>query len=561
MRPTSNSRIGGSGSAAPAFRSGGACRSFATQPIARPSSSSMSNRGGRRPDGLTLTPSEMAAEAMGQAAEPIQHVTASAATTASAWVRAQAPSHQAGSYTPAWHGRTTSGSIGAGAALLASTTADLRDLSMQQRPNQLPPSEPDASRPRAAAAPVLGTSATAAATAGATSAAAAAPTRSYSRQVGKGAFATVRLELIDDGTQVAIKTYEHKVESGAHRDERQAMHEMHMANEVRLVGKLHHPHLICPTAVKVGTVRTELTMEYAPHGTLESYAKQKGPRGVSEFDGRRLFRQIVSAIAYLHGVRVVHRDIKLDNVVLDARWDARLIDFGGAQQIGKGERLSVLQGTPGYMAPEVLTVAQTKTGDVDAMAADMWSAGVTLFCLFNAAEIPFTGKDIQELIRNVRAQPTPPLSHASRGCAQLIEKLLTKSPTARLTAALAMQHDWLDEGRYAAKQQHAQQPPIPHGALPAASDARSSSKPAPPLGHGARVGHGFPRGPSRPATPGYATGALGQGAPARCGGAAAGALAVGGAAGGATPASPSSRPVAAAGEFCASMSCRSSLFP
>ena len=165
---------------------------------------------------------------------------------------------------------------------------------------------------------------------------------------------------------------------------------------------------------------------------------------MSEFDGGRLFGQVLAAVDHLHRLLIVHRDIKLENVVLDGRWDARLIDFGGAQRIGMGERLSVLQGTPGYMAPEVLTVASTKVGDVDAMAADMWSAGVTLFCLFNAAELPFTGKDVAELIRNVHAKPTPRLSHVGNGCAQLMDKLLTKAPTARLTAAAAMKHAWVD---------------------------------------------------------------------------------------------------------------------
>lgn len=379
-------------------------------------------------------------------------------------------------------------------------------------------------------------------------------------EVGKGAFATVRLEVADDGTQVAVKTYEHKVEAGAHRDERQKMHDMHVANEVRLAGRLHHPHIICPKTVRVGPLRTELTMEYAPHGTLEAYARQRGPCGVSEFDGGRLFGQVLAAVDHLHRLLIVHRDIKLENVVLDGRWDARLIDFGGAQRIGMGERLSVLQGTPGYMAPEVLTVASTKVGDVDAMAADMWSAGVTLFCLFNAAELPFTGKDVAELIRNVHAKPTPRLSHVGNGCAQLMDKLLTKAPTARLTAAAAMKHAWVDPRQRMSMVQ-------PRALTRDAGGGPSHTSPHP---HPSRAPTRETARPSQLAQPKYSPRPPSQQASART-------CAVGtretnhGAAPGVV-ASASARYAPQAGargtaahtsscEFCASMSCRSSLFP
>ena len=329
-----------------------------------------------------------------------------------------------------------------------------------------------------------------------------------------------------------------------------------MANEVRLVGKLSHAHLICPTAVKMGVTTTELTMEYAPHGTLEAYVKAKGPRGVTEFDGRRLFYQILSGLSYLHSVRVVHRDLKLDNVVLDDRWNARLIDFGAAQQVGRGERLSVLQGTPGYMAPEVLTVASTKTGDVDALAADVWSAGVALFCLFNTAEIPFSGKDISELIQNVRTQPTPMLGHVSKGCADLIGRLLTKSPHARSTAALAIAHEWVATAAKAKnllqpppqQQQQQQQQQAPPRS-PAKSFNPPQAMPARPMSAAYRSSSGLQQQqqqmpPQRPreawSTQPTAVGT----APPRAAGAA-----------------PPRAARAGPSEFCASMSCRTSLFP
>ena len=90
--------------------------------------------------------------------------------------------------------------------------------------------------------------------------------------IGKGEFATVRLENSPDGSSVAVKVYEHRV--GSPGSDLQRMHEMHLANEVRLAGRLAHPHIIAPQEVRVGGSRTELTMEYAPHGTLARASRQ-----------------------------------------------------------------------------------------------------------------------------------------------------------------------------------------------------------------------------------------------------------------------------------------------
>ena len=139
--------------------------------------------------------------------------------------------------------------------------------------------------------------------------------------VGKGVFATVHLEL-KNGKNVAVKVYEHKV--GALGSDAQKMQDLHLTNELRLAGHLSHPNIIAPLEVRIGSARTELTMEYAPHGTLEAYVLRLGPLGLSEAEGRRLFAELVSAVAYLHGKAIAHRDIKLENVMLDSAWRARV---------------------------------------------------------------------------------------------------------------------------------------------------------------------------------------------------------------------------------------------
>ena len=281
--------------------------------------------------------------------------------------------------------------------------------------------------------------------------------------IGKGVFATVRLESSADGSSRAVKVYEHRV--GAPGSDLQRMHEMHLSNEVRLAGRLAHPHIIAPQEVRVGGSRTELTMEYAPHGTLEAYALRLGPVGLPETDGRRLFSELVSAIQYLHGQGVAHRDVKLENVMLDVQWRARLIDFGSAHEVkpsimamghkamqapqpqapsssphhgaaaglgGGGNvynqhRFHWMQGTPGYMGPEVLQGALSGRGGYDLLPADIWSLGICLYCLFNQSGLPFRGKDANELLRNAATRPHPPLAHLSRNGTDLLNQVQASS--------------------------------------------------------------------------------------------------------------------------------------
>ena len=148
--------------------------------------------------------------------------------------------------------------------------------------------------------------------------------------------------------------------------------------------------------------------------------------------------------------------------MLDGQQRLRLVDFGAAEEVspvGAGYRVQVegarpnrpsrrvssIQGTPGYMSPEALTVAAANTGDFDALAADMWSVGVTLYCLFNGGALPFTGRDIHELRRKV-VGTEPPLAkcmHADRQPTGLCAMLMAKSPLRRPTAEQAQRHAWI----------------------------------------------------------------------------------------------------------------------
>lgn len=330
----------------------------------------------------------------------------------------------------------------------------------------------------------------------------------------RGAFAAIRVATNASGLETAVKTYHHKVQGVKDASlafKMQEMHEMHLANEKKLVGKLKHAFIIAPHSMQVLGDRTEFSMEFAIHGSLEAYIARcgaNGSPGVSEPEGQRLFAQIASAIDYLHGLRVAHRDIKLENVVLDSEMRARVIDFGSAERLVDGGWLSAVQGSPGYMAPEVLLSAahaarnsrpssgrSRETHRYDALAADVWSLGVLLFAIFNSTELPYRARDVQELIRLVSTAPVPACDHpVSSACNGLMERLMAKQPASRPAASALMRHPWVTAAALDAPTVPSIPAGVPTTAAAAATAAERPTSSARPLTAGTRPNTGQPGG-------------------------------------------------------------------
>ncbi|XP_045716930.1 testis-specific serine/threonine-protein kinase 5-like [Phyllostomus hastatus] len=158
--------------------------------------------------------------------------------------------------------------------------------------------------------------------------------------------------------------------------------------------------------------------------------------GLGEKEARRLFRQLVSAVAHCHSAGVVHRDLKCENVLLDGRGLLKLTDFGFANQSGiKKALLSTFCGSMAYAAPEIL-MSKKYSGE----QADLWSLGVILYAMVTG-KLPFKECRPHRMLLLMRRGPTFPPG-LSPECQDLIRALLQLRPHARLDLRQAARHRW-----------------------------------------------------------------------------------------------------------------------
>ncbi|XP_049714391.1 NUAK family SNF1-like kinase 2 isoform X2 [Elephas maximus indicus] len=231
-------------------------------------------------------------------------------------------------------------------------------------------------------------------------------------------------------TQVAIKS----IRKDRIKDEQDLMH---IRREIEIMSSLNHPHIIAIHEVFENSSKIVIVMEYASQGDLYDYISER--QRLSEPDARHFFRQIVSAVSYCHQNGVVHRDLKLENILLDASGNIKIADFGLSNQYHQDKFLQTFCGSPLYASPEIVN-GKPYTGP----EVDSWSLGVLLYILVHGA-MPFDGNDHKTLVKQIsngayREPPTP-----SDACG-LIRWLLMVNPTRRATLEDVASHWWVNWG-------------------------------------------------------------------------------------------------------------------
>ncbi|CAF3903047.1 unnamed protein product [Didymodactylos carnosus] len=177
-------------------------------------------------------------------------------------------------------------------------------------------------------------------------------------------------------------------------------------------------------------------MEYASGGEVFDYLVAHGR--MKEKEARAKFRQIVSAVQYLHQKHIVHRDLKAENLLLDAELNIKIADFGFSNEFIPGSKLDTFCGSPPYAAPELFQGKKYDGPEVDA-----WSLGVILYTLVSGS-LPFDGQNLKELRERVlRGKYRIPF-YMSTDCENLLKKFLVLNPVRRASLENIMKDKWMN---------------------------------------------------------------------------------------------------------------------
>ena len=272
------------------------------------------------------------------------------------------------------------------------------------------------------------------------------PSKKYkpTKVLGSGSFGCVyEAKNTTFGNKVAMKVIK--------KDKENELDEQEIRNEINILKQLNHPNIVKIYEFYISENHYYIITEFCKEGELFSYIKNK----YSERQLAVLFYQVFSGLWYLHENKILHRDIKLENIMIDGKekdkttgeelfW-AKIIDFGTAKLFEKNKKEKDVVGSSYYIAPEVLKQNYNEK-------CDTWSVGVILYMTL-VGRAPFDGKDDEEIIYKINSidynKNEPRLVKHSDEVRDLVSHLLDKNIERRYSAKEALNHPWFKkfEGR------------------------------------------------------------------------------------------------------------------
>jgi serine/threonine protein kinase len=219
--------------------------------------------------------------------------------------------------------------------------------------------------------------------------------------------------------------------------------------------KLNHPNITKILEMFEDEKYILIIMEYINGGNLFSFVKKR--RKLNEKISKFLFKQIILGIKHIHSQNIVHRDVKLENILIDLNNTIKICDFGIGRILSSPDELLHDQcGTPMYMAPEILSCSKEK--GYKGFPVDIWSAGIALYIMLSGT-LPFSIKDdidsfvdendfkkkknlaLRQAIIYNEPKKIEKISDKAR---DLLHGLLNKDPNKRLTCDEILNHPWLN---------------------------------------------------------------------------------------------------------------------
>ncbi|KAJ3220746.1 hypothetical protein HK099_004036 [Clydaea vesicula] len=217
-------------------------------------------------------------------------------------------------------------------------------------------------------------------------------------------------------------------------------------NEIYLLNKLNHKNIVrlLDTFSHEDEKKILLVLEYTIGGDLFELISSKKLKSIEQ---KNIFKQLAEAVHYLHSSQIVHRDLKVENVLLsrkdieshDAEDLVKVCDFGLAQEINE---VNPRRGSVEYLAPELL-LQKEDPSELDLYKTDTWALGVILFALLTG-ELPFNGSGNKMFLQIALGKYQLPESVVDEDVKDLLKKLLNTNPRERLSCHQILSHKWLN---------------------------------------------------------------------------------------------------------------------
>jgi len=236
--------------------------------------------------------------------------------------------------------------------------------------------------------------------------------------------------------KVAIKT--------VHKKDMKPIEIYQQRREIDVLKMSQHPNIVALIDLFENSDYYYIVLEYMQGKDLFDYIQFRNFK-LGEYRVKELSYQIGIAIKYLHSYGIVHRDLKLENVMMSNNSDSgvpKLVDFGLAKMIGPNEKADEPFGTLGYVAPEVLRK------EPYSFSCDLWSFGCIIYALLSGS-LPFDHESQKETIKmtleNKLEFDLPCWTSISDNCKDLLTRLLTKEPSKRIALENALKHKWFND--------------------------------------------------------------------------------------------------------------------
>jgi len=250
--------------------------------------------------------------------------------------------------------------------------------------------------------------------------------------LGKGSFAGVKKAIEKStGTSYAVKIMKKK-----------AIKSQYLERETEIMKKVNHPNVITLHGIFEEQQNLYLVLQYAPGGVLFDQLIKR--ESFSELDASKIIRQVLEAVQYLHSLGIVHRDLKLENLLCADDSDKTLhiyvADFGLSKIIEDEQQTTTQVGSMEYTAPEVLL------GVPYQKSVDLWSIGVITYALLTGC-FPFFAPNHDNAILYAKIQALDyswkDFPDVSEDAKDFIKHLLVKDPADRYTPEQALAHHWI----------------------------------------------------------------------------------------------------------------------